>query len=206
MKNDKNMPPDTLKEGNTPVPANEIDKLHAQVQDMQMEIDILKETINALKKDPGIDQSALKNREKAVIVDALKDKYSLPSLLNRLSLPKSSYYYQKEAFRKEDKYSLIRRKIKELFHENAGRFDDLVVSWTIGINPDAALANGMLDRAVSRLGKGEHPVIHSDRGCHYRWPGWIRLMEQEGLERSMSKKGCSPENSACEGLYDHEMF
>lgn len=68
MKNDKNMPPDTLKEGNTPVPANEIDKLHAQVQDMQMEIDILKETINALKKDPGIDQSALKNREKAVIV------------------------------------------------------------------------------------------------------------------------------------------
>lgn len=36
--------------------------------DMQMEIDILKETINVLKKDPGIDQTALTNREKAVII------------------------------------------------------------------------------------------------------------------------------------------
>lgn len=26
-------------------------------------------------------------------------------------------------------------------------------------------------------------------------------MEQAGLERSMSKKGCSPDNSACEGLF-----
>lgn len=48
-----------------------------------MEIDILKETINVLKKDPGIDQTALNNREKAVIIDALKSKYSLPKLINK---------------------------------------------------------------------------------------------------------------------------
>ena len=67
----------------------------------------------------------------------------------------------------------------------------------------------MLAQAVSKLGKGEHPVIHSDRGCHYRWPGWISRMDQAGLERSMSKKGCSPDNSACEGLFGrlkNEMF
>lgn len=46
---------------------------------MQMEIDILKETINVLKKDPGIDRAALKNREKAVMIDALKSKYPLPT-------------------------------------------------------------------------------------------------------------------------------
>ena len=32
------------------------------------------------KKDPGVDQTGLKNREKAVIIDALKSKYSLPWL------------------------------------------------------------------------------------------------------------------------------
>ena len=88
-------------------------------------------------------------------------------------------------------------------------FDGLVVCWTVGTSPDAALVNGMLDQAVSKLGKGEHPVIHSDRGCHYRWPGWISRMDQAGLERSMSKKGCSPDNSACEGLFGrlkNEMF
>ena len=300
LKNDKNIPPDTLKEGNTPAPANEIGQLYAQMQDMQMEIDILKETINVLKKDPGIDQSALKNREKAVIVDALKNKYPLPFLLKRLSLSKSSYYYQEATFHQEDKYSSIRRRVTELFRENAERygyrriygllkregttlsekvvrrimreeglevktkkkrkyssyqgeisppvpnvlkrnfhadkpnekwltditefslpagkvylspildcFDGLVVCWTVGTSPDAALVNGMLDQAVSKLGKGEHPVIHSDRGCHYRWPGWISRMDQAGLERSMSKKGCSPDNSACEGLFGrlkNEMF
>lgn len=75
--------------------AEDINELKAQMLDMQMEIDILKETINVLKKDPGIDQTALTNREKAVIIDALKNKYSLPDLLKKLNLAKSSYYYQK---------------------------------------------------------------------------------------------------------------
>ena len=67
----------------------------------------------------------------------------------------------------------------------------------------------MLDGAISQLGVAEHPVVHSDRGCHYRWSGWISRMEKAGLERSMSKKGCSPDNSACEGLFGrlkNEMF
>lgn len=45
--------------------------------------------------------------------------------------------------------------------------------------------------------------------CHYRWPGWIERMEKAGLTRSMSKKGCSPDNSACEGFFGrikNEMF
>ena len=28
----------------------------------------------------------------------------------------------------------------------------------------------------------------------YRWPDWIRIMEDADLTRSMSKKGCSPDN------------
>ena len=31
--------------------------------------------------------------------------------------------------------------------------------------------------------------------------GWIERMNRAGLKRSMSKKGCSPDNSACEGLF-----
>lgn len=88
-------------------------------------------------------------------------------------------------------------------------FDGLPVSWTIGTSPDAELVNTMLDEAISVLGEDEHPIIHSDRGCHYRWPGWIKRMEKAQLTRSMSKKGCSPDNSACEGFFGrlkNEMF
>ena len=44
-------------------------------------------------------------------------------------------------------------------------------------------------------------TIHSDRGGHYRWPEWIGICEENGLVRSMSAKGCSPDNSACEGFF-----
>jgi len=96
------------------------------------------------------------------------------------------------------------------FHISAGKvylspmidcFDGLSVAWTIGTSPDANLANTMLEEAILTLKDGEHPIVHSDRGCHYRWPGWIERMKRSGLTRSMSKKGCSPDNSACEGFF-----
>jgi len=104
------------------------------------------------------------------------------------------------------------------FHIPAGKvylspivdcFDGMIVSWSIGTSPSAELVNTMLDEAISCLGDNEHPIIHSDRGCHYRWPGWLLKMENAGLTRSMSKKGCSPDNAACEGFFGrlkNEMF
>ena len=77
----------------------------------------------------------------------------------------------------------------------------MVVSWTIGTSPNAELVNTMLDSAVACLRNEEHPIIHSDRGCHYRWPGWISRMDAARLKRSMSRKGCSPDNAACEGFF-----
>ena len=280
--------------------AEDINQLKAQMLGMQMEIDILKETINVLKKDPGIDQTALTNREKAVIIDALKTKYSLPVLFKKLNLPKSSYYYQEKEIHAEDKYQSLRKRIVELFHENRDIFgyrkihmilrregkkvsekvvrrimkqenlvirrkhrqkynsykgeitpsveniidrnfhaakpnqkwltditefsikagkvylspiidclDGMPVCWTIGTSPNAELTNTMLKNAIATLKPDEKPIVHSDRGCHYRWPEWIKIMEESGLTRSMSKKGCSPDNYACEGFFGHlktEMF
>jgi transposase InsO family protein/transposase-like protein len=88
-------------------------------------------------------------------------------------------------------------------------FDGMAVSWTIGTSPNGELVNTMLDAAISLLGEKEHPIIHSDRGGHYRWPGWIERVQDAELTRSMSKKGCSPDNSACEGFFGqvkNEMF
>jgi putative transposase len=301
LMNPKDNPRGILSEGEQ-VSSQEVDKLRTQIQNMQLEIDILKETLDILKKDPGVDMTALKNQEKAVIVDALRNKYSLPLLLRTLNLSRSSYYYQhKLELSQEDKYETLRCKIKVLFDENSGRygyrriyalllrdgirvsekivrkimkecslvvkrkrrnlkyssykgeitpsvpnlikrnfhadapnekwltditefaipagkvylspvidcFDGMVQAWKIGTVPNASLVNNMLDDAISKLHDNEHPVIHTDRGCHYRWPGWISRMENAGLQRSMSKKGCSPDNSACEGFFGrlkNEMF
>jgi putative transposase len=60
----------------------------------------------------------------------------------------------------------------------------------------------MLDAAVEMVvNSTDRPVVHSDRGAHYRWPGWLSRMRDAKLTRSMSRKGCSPDNAACEGFF-----
>ena len=283
-----------------PSKQQDISELQEQIKQLQMEVDVLKEALNLLKKDPGINITKLKNHEKAVVIDAVEDKYPLHQLLKCLCMAKSSYYYQKSVMKQSDKYAEIRIQIKIIFQENrncygyrrihgelkkigitvsekivrrimkeedltvptkrmkkyssykgeitpevdniinrdfhaeqpntkwltditefaipAGKvylspvidcFDGMVVKWNIGTTPDSILVNKMLEDAIGTLLPSEHPLVHIDRGCHYRWPGWIERMQAAGLTRSMSKKGCSPDNAACEGFFGrlkNEMF
>lgn len=200
------------------------------------------------------------------MIDALRNKYKLNELLPVLHLSKSSYCYQVQCIKREDKYKVLRDKIKELFATNKERygyrrihcllrkdgiivsekivrrimndehlfvkttkkrkynsykgeispevenvinrdfsalqpnqkwltditefhipagkvylspiidcFDGMAVSWTIGTSPNAELVNTMLQEAISTLNTSEHPMVHSDRGCHYRWPTGLEL-------------------------------
>ena len=55
------------------------------------------------------------NKEKAIIINALRNHYPLKTLLKILSISKSSYYYQRST---KDKYRVIRTKIKEIFQSS----------------------------------------------------------------------------------------
>lgn len=80
-------------------------------------------------------------------------------------------------------------------------FDGMPPSWSISTSPDAGMADSSLLGACKRLGGGDRPEIHSDRGRHCRWPGWIGICDENGLARSMSRKGCSPDDARCEGFF-----
>lgn len=278
---------------------SEIVRLQAEIQQLRMERDALQKAAELLKKAEGINLKNLKNKWKAIVIDALRKQYPLKDLLILFCISKSSYCYQAKR-RHNPPNGALQRKIRELFdwskgcygyrriyqslkkegkivsekvirrlmRENgliarcakrrkynsyegeitpsvpnllqrnfhatvpnikwltditefsipAGKvylspiidcFDGFVVSWTIGTSPSASLVNEMLEQATSTLKENEHPILHSDRGSHYRWPGWIERVEKAGLHRSMSRKGCSPDNAACEGFFGRlkvEMF
>ena len=80
-------------------------------------------------------------------------------------------------------------------------FDGAPVSWRIGPRPTKALSEGSLKDAILKMRPNSKPVIHSDRGVHYRTPSWIALCDKAGITRSMSRKGCCADNSACEGFF-----
>ncbi len=99
----KDRPRGSLPEGEA-ADIRKIAEMQSKIDNMQMEIDILKETIEVLKKDPGVNLGTLKNSEKAVIIDALKNKYSLPVLLKKLCFAKRAVITtrQKESVLRKD--------------------------------------------------------------------------------------------------------
>lgn len=62
-------------------------------------------------------------------------------------------------------------------------FDGAIVSWTTSTSPNAEMANSMLRAALDTTTDHErrHLVIHSDCGCHYRWPEWIGICVFDSL-------------------------
>lgn len=277
LMNTKNIKPEKLPDIDEKISSEEVESLRKQMYELQLEVDILKETINVIKKDPGVDWKNLKNREKVAVIDAMKEKYPLPILLRKMNLSRSSYYYQIKAIATEDKYKFLRQEVVRIFTENRSRygyrrihaelkkigikisekvvrrvmieenlevkirkakkyssykgeispavpnevqrnfhsekpeelllsdisefaipagkvylspavdcFDGMLVTWRISEHPNAELVNSMLDDVIANMDAKSKPIIHTDRGCHYRWTGWIDRMEINGYTRSMS--------------------
>ena len=136
--------------------------MQEQIKQLQMEVDVLKEALNLLKKDPGINITELKNREKAVIIDAVEDKYSLHQLLKCLCMAKSSYYYQRAVMKQSDKYAEIRIRIKIIFQENRNCYGYRRIHGElkkIGIT--------VSEKIVRRIMKEEHLTVPTKRMKKY---------------------------------------
>ena len=277
----------------------EVALLKEEVENLRLERELLLFASEMLKKEEGIDLKALPNCVKAMVINALRKKYELSILLKKLSMARSSYYYQAKHMQ-VDKYAHLRQIVTQIFVENyciygyrrihakmrqqgivvskkvvlkimnqehlyvsyakrkkfnsyqgeispyapniikhnfradkpnekwitditefklpAGKvylspmldcYDGMPVAWKIGTSPNAELANSMLDAAIATLPAGAKPIVHSDRGAHYQWDGWLKRMDAAGLTRSMSRRGRCDDNAACEGFFGrlkNEMF
>lgn len=91
-------------------------------------------------------------------------------------------------------------------------FDGKVVAWRTSRHPDIDLVETMMDDAIAslddetaaRIKDPDDPrslIVHNDRGGHYRGGMWIEKLEGQGITRSMSRKGRSGDNAACEGFF-----
>jgi len=68
-------------------------------------------------------------------------------------------------------------------------------------NPSAAALSGEQPFAPVERVRLLSVQMRIRSGRHYRWDEWIRICEEHGLIRSMSAKGCSPDNAAAEGFF-----
>jgi len=56
------------------------------------------------------------------VIDALRNRYRLKTLLSVLQMSKSSYFYQEAAMAAPDKYADVREKIRQAFDESSNRY------------------------------------------------------------------------------------
>lgn len=115
-----------------------------------------------VKKDLGIDLRLLGNREKTLLVDALRDTYPLAELLIRLEFARSSYFYHRSLLSLEDRYADLRQTIVVLFETNRNCYGYRRIH--------AALAKGgeqVSEKVVRRLMKQEQLVVTIGRRCRY---------------------------------------
>ena len=80
-------------------------------------------------------------------------------------------------------------------------FDGLPVAWSVSTHPDSDLCNSSLKRYLARHKTTRDVIVHTDGGSTYRANSWKEICEQNGVIRSMSRKGKSPDNARAEGFF-----
>ncbi len=163
--------------------------LQEEIYRLRMERDILELTAELLKKDPGVDPKNLTNREKTMVIDALKSKYSLKQLLKHLRIAKSSYFYQRAAMAAGDKYAKLRKEVHVAFSEAKARYGYRRIHAVLARN-----GRVISEKVVLRIMKEEQLIVIRRQGRKYNsYKGEItppapNLLQRDFRAEAPSKK------------------
>lgn len=76
-----------------------------------------------------------------------------------------------------------------------------IVAHEMGLRPTMGLVNSMLKKALATLGPGQVPILHSDQGWHYQMSEYRKLLNDQNVVQSMSRKGNCLDNASMESFF-----
>lgn len=76
-----------------------------------------------------------------------------------------------------------------------------IIAFETSKRPVFEMVSKMLKKALVKLGAKDKLILHSDQGWQYRMPAYQRLLEQNQVEQSMSRKGNCLDNAAMESFF-----
>ncbi|UGQ44989.1 IS3 family transposase [Massilia endophytica] len=92
------------------------EELLAEVNHLRMEVAYLKK-LRALSSTAEGD-----SRQKAQVVQELRQQYPIAGLLKLAKLPRSTFYYQQKVLQGGDKHAQVKEQIKTIFNRHQGRY------------------------------------------------------------------------------------
>lgn len=103
---------------------------------------------------------------------------------------------------KTDKGKLYLSPILDLYNSE-------IISFSLSTRPDTEFTNKSLNKGIERLSPEDDLMIHSDQGFHYQHHSWVKILDDNNIKQSMSRKGNCIDNSPMEnffGLLKQEMY
>ncbi len=88
-------------------------------------------------------------------------------------------------------------------------FNGEIISYSLSTSPTVYFTNKSLEDAVKKLPKDHNLIVHTDQGFHYQHKSWIKILEDNNIKQSMSRRGNCLDNSPMEnffGLLKQEIF
>ena len=84
-----------------------------------------------------------------------------------------------------------------------------IISYKVSERPVLKQVTDMVKKAVRSIGKAESLILHSDQGWQYQHKIYQKLLKENGIIQSMSRKGNCLDNAVMEnffGLLKSELF
>ncbi len=88
-------------------------------------------------------------------------------------------------------------------------YNNEIVSYSISTSPNFNQTREMLDGLISKLPTNLKPILHSDQGWQYQMKEYQRILKENKITQSMSRKGNCLDNSVMENFFGRlktEMF
>lgn len=76
-----------------------------------------------------------------------------------------------------------------------------IVSYSICDHPRLSLVMDMLEDALRELPEGTNLILHSDQGWQYQHKHYQRMLAENGIRQSMSRKGNCLDNAVIESFF-----
>lgn len=88
-------------------------------------------------------------------------------------------------------------------------FNNEIVSYSISTSPNFNQTREMLNELINKLPTNSNPILHSDQGWQYQMKEYQRILKENNITQSMSRKGNCLDNSVIENFFGRlktEMF
>ena len=80
-------------------------------------------------------------------------------------------------------------------------YNNEIVSYSISTSPNFYQTREMLDGLITKLPNNSTPILHSDQGWQYQMKEYQRILQQNNITQSMSRKGNCLDNSVMENFF-----